>query len=1334
MKKYIFAILAFAVSGGLSSVFARVPLAASLSGQQKSGLSFIENKGQWNPQAKYKADIPGGVMFITDKGFVYNYVSQKDLNRIDKSLDEGKSIAGETMRFHAYKVNFVGAHTAIQYLPTEKRSNYNNYFIGNDKSKWAGGVPLYGKVQQQNIYDGIDMVVYTKNNSFKYDFIVAPGADPAQIKLAFEGVKPVITRNGDLQIKTTVNEVIEKAPYTYQLINGKEIKVASSFKMINDNLTFAFPEGYNQNYPLIIDPTLVFCTYSGGTGGTVGLSGANFSYSTTYDAEGNAYAACAAYCLGWPTTTGAFQTTYNGGAYPSSNVGINKYNTDGTNLIYSTYYGGSSGTVPNTLRVNSSGELVVAGGTNSSDQPCTTGCYDSISSSSMDIYVAHFNATGTALIGATYIGGSGAEPIAYSLTGFPLSYSGGTIYNIIQQNTTSPVEINFDPSGNIWVVSSSSSTDFPVSANAQQSTNAGGSDGVIFKLNSDCSQLLYSSYLGGSNDDAIYGLQYNNTGNIVICGATKSSDFPTTTGALNTTAPGGIFDGFVSIVNPNTGAILNTTYVGTSAEDQAVAVQVDENNDVYVLGRTRGNYPVSSGVYSVTNGDIFIDKLSSDLSSSLLSTRMGQSQTLNTADYSYFPDGFLLDNCGNIYISGAIPNYGNYNNMPLTTNAFQSTAANFWFGVLKPNFSDLLYGTYFGIDLDHSHCGVNRFDPNGIIYHSICSGSTGNSYPFTTPNAWAPNKLTTTGTQDIVTFKFDFEATGVQSHIELPSIENDSVCVPYTMQFDNNSTSPYDINYIWNFGDGSTSTAITPSHTFTTPGVYDVILHAHSDTACINDSYDTMRITVLQTFPPDISVNDTTVCSGVSAIDLNVTINNPSPYNTIQWGPQAGLVSPGDQPTVSVNPAASSVYYVVVKDTIPGICGFSSSDTVHVDYSPRNLNIITNDTVVCEGSQVQVVAEATPGFDFAWAPSTGVDDTTALNPVITVNQPLTYTLTATHEGCPDTAQTLTIGMQYIPHIELGPDMEVCQWAPVSLASNVSPFRTDYIYQWTPPGALQNADGANAEFIADTSIMYYFHVATPIGCSANDSIHVTVFPGNFGDASIDTGYCPPASVQLWASGGSGYQWVPDYGLSDANIANPVATPGTSTDYTVYITDIHGCRDTQQVSIQVYPLAILQMPDSVTVYPGESYHLQPSTNALYFNWFPPSGISDTRSSNPEFNPSVRTRYFVTATTEHGCAVSDSIDVLVDGIVIDMPNAFTPTGGNTFKPVKRGIAKLIDFSIYNRWGNKVFSSSNIDQGWDGTFNGTPQPTGVYVYTIEAVTNDGRTFKQNGNVTLIR
>jgi gliding motility-associated-like protein len=1688
------------------------------------GIDFVENKGQWEQAARFKAAVPGGVMFLTDQGFVYNYADQKQLqHRHEDDHGNANGSQEELLNCHAYNVNFVGARADLRYEPAERRSYYHNYFLGNDPSRWAGNVGLYGTVKQQGVYEGIDLVVYSKEQNLKYDFIVAPGANPAQIQLAFEGVQPQLRQDGSLHIRTSVNEIHELAPYTYQLIDGKEVPVASRYELSKGVLRFAFPEGYNQQYPLVIDPVLVFATFSGGvaSGGSSGY----YAYSTTYDEEGNTYASSGAYHLGWPTTAGAYQTTFAG----VRDVSVNKYNATGSALIYSTYYGGSNQEFPNAMKVNADNELVIIGGTNSNNIPVTGGCYDNSLDGPSDIFVAHFNATGTALIGATYLGGSGSE-----FRGFGSQTNIESFFDFSANNNgvLSPMELDFDTEGNIWVAGNSNSTDIDIvgggaqnsytvkkwicngtsytfgtqvltssgvytqtfsspgacdsmvtlhlevgapmadtivanicpgegytfgttvltssgvynqtfvsaygcdssvqlvltalpyktnavaaticpgssylfgvnqltdagiyidtfatsgcdsivtltldiapyqydtlsatmcggayyfgtqlltmpgiytdtfvslqgcqvittlqlsnGADATYSTAArmcegsvytfgsqtltqagvyterfagancdsvvtltlsvqqysldtiqvticqgtgypfgddtlmtagyfthtfesslgcdstvtvllnftpyivsyisdsvcyggsyvfnnqvlttagtyidifptagcdsvvtltltiiprdtftfvenyctgsnyyfagtaitspgvyyhnfvsasgcdsvvklvltgpwtnsnslsGGFDVVLFKLNPDCSDLLFSSYLGGQGDEAPTGMLFNSAGQLIISGLTRSNDFPTTPGTLHPTAPGGNFDGFVTIIDPVYGNLISGTYLGTPASDMAVSVQVDDHDTIYVLGRTMGAYPISAGVWTGdANGDLFIQKMDPLLTESLLTTRLGNPQSNSTR---YFPSAFLVDICRNVYVAGYYAGTG----LPLSGDAQQTTPASFWFGVLTPDFGGLFYGSYFGVSGDHGHCGVSRMDPNGIVYHSICCSSL--TYPGTTGSSYAQNKSAGIS-QDVVSFKFNFEATGVQSNFQLSPGQNDTGCVPYTVQMVNNSSAA--INYLWDFGDGSAPvTASDPTHTFTAPGTYTVRLYANNPNTCITDDTASMEITILETAMPDIVVRDTVLCANLTSLDISVVINNPSPNNSIEWGPAAGILTASNLADVSVNPSLFDQFWVTVKDTIPGICGFSRTDTVHIDLAPRVLNVFNNDTVVCEGAVIQIEAEGTPAYSYHWSPATGVSDTNALEPTITVTEPVMYTLVGKYKDCPDTTIFLNIDMHYMPQLEMTANMSVCQGTELSLNANVAPFRNDYQYQWSPvtPG-MSNPNSPSIDLVADTSITYFLDVRTPIGCSDKDSVRLTVYPGDFGSISSDTGYCPGNAVQLWAAGGNVYTWSPAYGLNTTDEAEVVASPLTTTSYSVLIRDQHDCLDTQYVTVEVYPDAIFEMPDSIEIFSGERYHLEPGTNANYFKWFPPSGISDVDVSDPYLYPIVRTRYFVTATTVHGCTLLDSIDVLVRETQIDMPNAFAPGGANpVFKPSRRGIAQLKRFEIFNRWGNKVFSTTDINQGWDGTYNGTPQPMGVYVYVIEAVSDTGAVFTQDGNVTLVR
>ena len=309
------------------------PAAGASTGQkphehQELSRSFVENKGQWTTEAKYKVSLSEGALFLTDNGLVYNFFSKDDMQHVhDASTKEQEEHL--VVHAHAYKVNFEGSNPGVSYTASDKSETYYNYYIGNDPRQWASHVSAYGTVVQHDIYNGIDFKIYrAAEHEVKYDFIVHPGADPQQIRLTFEGVSPRLLPDGTLQIQTSVNSVKELAPLTYQLIEGKKVIVPSAYKLEKGTLSYRFPKGYNKDYELIIDPSVVFATYSGSTNSNP-FDGGVYGYGTTYDNDGNTYTSASLFAWGWPTTTGAYQTTV-----PSTiSIGINKYNANGSQLM-----------------------------------------------------------------------------------------------------------------------------------------------------------------------------------------------------------------------------------------------------------------------------------------------------------------------------------------------------------------------------------------------------------------------------------------------------------------------------------------------------------------------------------------------------------------------------------------------------------------------------------------------------------------------------------------------------------------------------------------------------------------------------------------------------------------------------------------------------------------------------------------------------------------------------------------------------------------------------------------------------------------------------------------
>lgn len=1010
-------------------------------------IDFIQNKNQFPKEVLYKADLPGGAVFLTPQGFTYNYFQAEDLERIHDRMHEMKNVDNDIVHFHAYQVSFANANPNASIMEADKQAYYNNYFIGNDASKWASHVPLFKKVIWHNIYDNIDAVVYSKGTSLKYDFVVSPGADVSKIALDYKGLSPEINKEGGLVLATSVNKVVEQAPYAYQLVKGKEVKVACNFKMIKKGqVTFEFPEGYNKDLPLVIDPILIFSTFSGSTAMTYG-------FSATYDLAGNLYAGGECFGTGWPVSLGAFQGLFSN----SVDDGINKYSTNGTSRIYSTYYGGNASDLPNNMMVNTNNELVVCGSTNSSDLPVTSGCYDNTYNGQTDIYIARFSMDGGQLKAATYIGGSGND--GYNSTALSPNYGDDHRGEVFTASN-----------GRILIANSSSSTNFPVTLNAYQSTNAGSQDAVVCELDSNLSILYYSTYLGGAQEDAALSLVMNGNNQIVICGGTRSANFPVTSGSYLTSGPGGT-DGFVSILN-QTGSLINSSFLGTSTYDHAYKVQIDESDNVYVLGQTTNvsNFPVSSGAFNVTNGNIFIQKLNPTLTTSLLSTRLGNNSTT-----PFVPTAFMHDICGNTYLSG----FDASNYSPLSANAYQSSPGSFWLGALSPDFTELLYGTFFGPNGTHVDGGTSRFDPSGIIYHSACTSNS--AFP-TTPTAVSPTKLT--GTWDIASYKFNMEVGAVLADFQLAGNANDTGCANYHIGFDNLSQGA--TNYLWNFGNGiaDTSNLFNPSYTFE-EGAHTITLIASRATGCHLKDTATMKIFVKPTDKPLLNLRDTFLCDPV-AVTLNANVSNLSTALSFHWEPVNAITSNPNQEQIVVNPAVATDFMVYVDNNAVGECVDTAMGVVHIklkDYT--TMRAVPVDTIICPGDTVMVSAFG--GSSYSWSPNVNMEDPDASETHVWPGQNMEYKVTITDDSACKTDRYVKIHIAPIPEAFAGVEQDIKRGESAQMNA-----RAGGAFYWTPAGAIVPGNILNPVVTPEQTTTYYLHVTSENGCPSMDSvtIHVT----------------------------------------------------------------------------------------------------------------------------------------------------------------------------------------------------------------------------------------------------
>jgi gliding motility-associated-like protein len=491
-----------------------------------------------------------------------------------------------------------------------------------------------------------------------------------------------------------------------------------------------------------------------------------------------------------------------------------------------------------------------------------------------------------------------------------------------------------------------------------------------------------------------------------------------------------------------------------------------------------------------------------------------------------------------------------------------------------------------------------------------------------------------------------------------------------------------------------------------------------------------------------------TLCLGMSQ-GYNVAVPGGADYSylwTSSTGTTTYLTDTSIPNPISI-PGITGLITYTVTISPPNVVGCANKDIANLFVLPNTINLTTPDTAICLGSNVQVIATGDALFNYQWLPTAGIAASNSIDPLITPDTSATYVVTASFHLCPDIHDTLRIDVQPRPSIYMGLNRAVCQGDTINIRSSVNPpWYTGYSYTWSPATNLNSTTGTNVIFTAgvtDTTELI-LTVNTPVSlttdttCRSTDSIQVITYPGNFENPLPDINVCPNQSVVVAPSGaGATFHWYPSIYVSDSLGTSPTISPITSLVYSVVATSIYGCQDTVGFTVTVQPAAIINIADSVTLYPGETYYVADETNCTSFSWFPSAGLSSSVIPDPVAAPGISTVYTVTGTTEMGCATTDTISVHVDlQSLLAMPNAFTPGNGanNEYKIIKRGLATLNYFRIFNRWGNVVFETTDIDKGWDGTYQGTPQPFGVYIYEVQAATSAGTIFEKQGNITLIR
>jgi hypothetical protein len=665
----------------------------------KLPLTFEVNQGQTDSRVKFFSRGSRYMLFLTPSEAVLELTTghSQASRRPGVSGADREPGNGEAQQSAVLRMRLTGANPSPVVAGLEEMPGKSNYFIGKDPNKWHKNVLTFSKVRYRDVYPRIDLTYYGNQRQLKYDFVVRPGADPGSIVLSFEGAdKMEVDAQGDLVLHTAVGPIRQQRPFIYQEVDGVRREILGGYVLKSKDQVGFQVARYDTVRPLIIDPVLFYSTYLGG-------SDYDNAEDVAVDTAGNAYVSGDTSSVNFPTTAGAFQTTFRG----DRDAFVTKLNPTGSGLVYSTYLGGTGQEGATGIAVDASGNAYLTGGTTSADFPTSPGAFQTTFGGGSDAFVTKLNPTGSGLVYSTYLGGSDhdfSRRIALDASGdayvtgatngtnfpatpgaFQTTYGGSGDFEafVTKLNPTGSelvystylggsvadqgYDIAIDASGNVCATGYTTSANFPTTPGAHQTTLDGPTDAFVTKLNSVGSGLIYSTYIGGSDNDVGLGVALDTLGNAYVTGATISTNFPTTPGAFQTIFGGGADDAFVTKVNPSGTGLIYSTYLGGSGDDSGDSIALDASGNAYVAGATNSaNFPTANAVQSALGGDFdgFVTKLNPTGSELVYSTYLG---------------GSAYDQ-GSGIASDSLPNPNAYvvgvtssTNFPTTTGAFQTT-------------------------------------------------------------------------------------------------------------------------------------------------------------------------------------------------------------------------------------------------------------------------------------------------------------------------------------------------------------------------------------------------------------------------------------------------------------------------------------------------------------------------------------------------------------------------------------------------------------------------------------------------------------------------------------
>lgn len=510
----------------------------------KLSLPFLSNQGQYDERVSFITNTFAGTLFVTREGELVYSLPVAEKREKDPASGEAEASSKTKTKGWVLKEKLIGA-TKTEPQGFDKAPTKVNYFTGNDKSKWKQNINTYSGVNMGEIYPEIYLNLRSYGNNVEKVFTVKPGGDVEKIRLKVEGANSLKVNNkGELEVGIGLGHVRFTKPVAYQENNGRREYIQVNYELEKD--TYGFSVGdYDKSRPLVIDP-LLSSTFIGG-------SGSDTIYSLAFDRAGNVYVAGTTFSSNYPTTVGAYDRTYM-----YWDAVVSKFDANLEQLLASTFISGYGYATVYAMALDRAGNVYIAGGANSPYYPTTTGAYSrTYISGSTNVFVSKFNANLNNLLASTYVSRGNVSSLA------------------------------IDPSDNVIIAGTTDYSTYPTTATAfKQLYNGGTSDGFVSKLDPNLSNLLASTFIGGSGTDKARSLAISLEGNIYVTGATNSTNYPTTEFAFDRTYNGGVNDAFISKIDVNLSNLAYSTYIGGTFKDEAYSLALGSDGTVYIAGIT----------------------------------------------------------------------------------------------------------------------------------------------------------------------------------------------------------------------------------------------------------------------------------------------------------------------------------------------------------------------------------------------------------------------------------------------------------------------------------------------------------------------------------------------------------------------------------------------------------------------------------------------------------------------------------------------------------------------------------------------------------------------------